>query len=277
MLACVSKRKAGEAGAPRRSCLLFVLVVFSALFLFGAAASAEGAFDKEDTFKKANELTMKGDALAALPYYEDLIRRIPGDPDLLYNAGTANLMAGKLGPAVLHLERALAVDPDCKDCRINLERALEMQKDSVIVKPTEDMERGAALDQFLKDAGLDGLAAVFLIIHLSLFAMFIARRFSKALRLRFALTLIIVCLFVAYAFSAGLLGLKLHRYENEHYSVVMNEEVIVRKGPNPNYPEAFRVHEGLKIRQGELVEDWRRIWLPNGLNGYVPENDLGKI
>ena len=60
-------------------------------------------------------------------------------------------------------------------------------------------------------------------------------------------------------------------------AVVLAEEVAVLKGPNINYPEAFKVHEGLKVKLGEQVEDWRQVWLDNGLNGYVPQSDLGEI
>lgn len=228
-------------------------------------------------FKEAFELTVKGEADRALELYDRLLKTLPRDPDLLYNAGTASLLAGRLGPAVLYLERALALDPGCEDCRINLERANELQRDRVIVKPTEDQREAASLDDLMESVGLDALAVVVIVFQLTLALVFVVRRLARSERLRFALTLVLLTVLVADLSLGGLLALKIYGYESKRYAVVLADEAAVRKGPNVNFPEAFTVHEGLKVQLGERVEDWRRIWLANGLNGYIPLYYLGEI
>ncbi len=255
------------------------MLLLSVLFLLGfwmvPPSPLFAGTDDENRFQQANELAAKGKAERALSIYEDLIAETPGDPDLLYNAGTVALQAGRLAPAVRYLERALAVAPDCSDCRANLDRALEGQKDRVIGE--KQARTGGSFDAFMEKMHLDALAVTFLVFHLLLFAILLLRRRTASERTRFALALSTGVLFILVLAFGGLLALKAYRYEAARYAVVMVEELPVRKGPNMNYPESFRIHEGLKVRLDERVEDWRRVWLANGLNGYVPEDKLGEI
>lgn len=254
-----------------------IILLLLAPCLFGGLLFADSEQALQEKFHKAYELTVKAELQPALKIYQDLISQVPYDPDLLYNAGTANLMAGKLGPAVMYLERAILIDPDCESCLYNLERAREQQQDQVIAKAGKDGQDGVSLDRFMAGINQDRLAIGFLVFHLSLLLIFILRRFINIERIRFGLTLVLILLLAADLVAGGLLALKTYGYESEQYGVVLSQEIAVRKGPNMNFPKAFEVHEGIKVRLGEKVEDWRQIWLSNGLNGYLLEKDIGEI
>jgi tetratricopeptide (TPR) repeat protein len=230
----------------------------------------------EALFAKAYEHSVKGELEEALPLYEELIRQLPADPKVLYNAGSADLRAGHLGKAVLYLERAVSLEPDCADCVYNLNKARELQQDRVIG------EQKSAADAVSTDTLMDslseaGLAIAFLIAHILLALLMLARRLTRQERSRFAVSLMLAIALAVDLGLGGLLALKVYGYEARPRAVVMDAELAVRKGPNPNYPEAFTVHEGLVLRLGERVEDWRQVWLDNGLNGYVPSASLAAI
>ncbi|RJO63606.1 MAG: hypothetical protein C4523_19775 [Myxococcales bacterium] len=257
--------------------LMAALALAVSLAAVAGMAWPQDAADPAKTFQEANALAMKGDAERALPLYESILAHLPRDPDVLYNAGTTALAAGKLGRAVLYLERAVALDPDCGDCKVNLDAARERQKDRVIVKPTEEQSEGRVFDAMMRAADLDALAVLLVILHLGFFVAWLTRRLAKTERLRFALTLTLLVLLAGDAIAGGLVAVKAFGYETRRYAVVLETEAVVRKGPNLNFPQEFVVHEGLKVRLGEAVEDWRQVWLENGLNGYIPAVALGEI
>ncbi len=260
----------------KRHYFLWLLILLCVL-TWGIVAHAENDADSRALFAKANELSMKGENENALPLYEQLLQRVPNDPDLLYNAGTTNLKAGQLGRAILYMERALSLRPDFDDCLHNLQEARELQKDRVIGQASDQRDTSISLDSVMNGMQTDTLAIVFLVFFLPLLFLLALRRWIRSERGRFGLMLANLILLVAVLVSGSLLTLKVQGYEAHRYAVVLSEETVVHEGPNLNYPDAFTVHEGLKLRLGEQVEDWRQVWLENGLNGYLPEKDLGAI
>lgn len=255
----------------RISLILGIMLVF----VFSFSLKAEE--DLQGKFKQAYDYTIKGEYEKAEPLYSELVAAVPNDPDLLYNAGTFELLSGNLGKAVLYLERALKINSDCEDCRLNLQRALELQKDKVIVKQTGEQDSSATLDEFMESIDVDTFAYWLIIFNLTLLVVFLLRRFASSERSRFSFTLVLALVICAEILFAGLLTLKSYNYEANEYAVILTEDLAVKKGPNENYKSDFNVHEGLKVRLGEKVEEWQQIWLDNGLNGYVKTENLEKI
>lgn len=245
--------------------------------ILGLGAAAALAQSPEREFSRAYEMAVKGDAKGALPLFESLLKRHPDDPDLLYNAGSTALLAGRLGPGVLYLERALLLDPTCADCRANLERARERQADRVVLNPGDKVLKTSAVDSLMDSLSADFLSKVMIVLSLAVGLLYLWRAFSKRPTRRFALVLILGFGIFLEAGVGSLLWLKLKVYETQRYGVVMPAELVVRKGPNPNYPEAFKVHEGLKVKLGENFDDYVQIVLGNGLNGYVEKRSLSEI
>lgn len=254
---------------------LLALLVFVCVTLSAGNLAAQQPPSLGELFTRAYELSVKGELDTALPLHEELVLRLPRDPMVLYNAGTAHLRAGNLGRAVLYLERALLADPGCSDCTANLSRAHELQQDRVI--GTQREGEGAGTQSLTDSLPETGLALAFLAAHVLLVLVFFARRLARAERSRFALTLLLLVALLLDAVLGGLLALKVYSDEALPRAVVMDTELTVRKGPNPNFPQAFTVHEGLVVRLGNPVEDWREIWLDNGLHGYVPARSLAPI
>jgi SH3-like domain-containing protein len=59
--------------------------------------------------------------------------------------------------------------------------------------------------------------------------------------------------------------------------VVLPDNVSVKEGADPNYRTTFAVHSGLRVRLLEREQDWVRIRLANGLEGWVRDQDVGPL
>jgi SH3-like domain-containing protein len=51
----------------------------------------------------------------------------------------------------------------------------------------------------------------------------------------------------------------------------------VREGPDPAAKVSFRLHAGLRVRLQASLNGWTRIRLPNGLVGWVPDGEVGRL
>jgi SH3-like domain-containing protein len=62
-----------------------------------------------------------------------------------------------------------------------------------------------------------------------------------------------------------------------HEGVILPDEVTVKDGPSPGASTAFQLHAGLKVRLVEHDQEWVRVRLPNGLEGWMRDAELGRL
>ena len=71
----------------------------------------------------ARALWLDGQYSEASEIYADLVRRFPGNPTFLCNLGVSLFQEKRIPESVKCFERALEINPDLKDARVNLETA----------------------------------------------------------------------------------------------------------------------------------------------------------
>jgi SH3-like domain-containing protein len=61
------------------------------------------------------------------------------------------------------------------------------------------------------------------------------------------------------------------------YAVIVSPVASIREGPAKTFRSPFEVHEGLKVRVVQREQDFLRVRLPNGIEGWVNQNDAPTI
>jgi hypothetical protein len=80
----------------------------------------------------------------------------------------------------------------------------------------------------------------------------------------------------ALALLCGLmLAGQIYLRENVVSAVILPEKVAAREGPAAATKASFAIHEGLKVRVLDREGRWLRIRLANGLEGWVPRDEVG--
>jgi len=79
------------------------------------------------------------------------------------------------------------------------------------------------------------------------------------------------------ALLSGALLLGRAHLERVPFAVILPDAAAVREGADVNYRTSFELHAGLRVRLLEHDQDWLRIRLGNGLEGWVREQDIGRI
>ena len=81
----------------------------------------------------------------------------------------------------------------------------------------------------------------------------------------------------AAALLGGALLFGRARLEKLPFGVVLPDAVAVKDGADDNYRTSFEVHAGLRVRMIERDQDWLRVRLGNGLEGWVHASQIGTL
>ena len=228
------------------------------------------------TFGAGNQSYVEGRFDQAIQRYEALVAAGVQHEDLYYNLGNAYFRSGRLGPAIYNYERALRIDPSHEDARFNMNVAREAVAERVV-----DRLKGAESDPWWVR-----LATFFSISHLTLgflaldvlfFGLLIALRFLSTGFVRTAL--MATAGFVGVAVIGSLLLLRGHIYvlDEVHQGVVVADQVVMREGADVRAHEKGKLHPGVLIRLRGREAGWLHVRLANGMEGWVPEDAIGKL
>jgi hypothetical protein len=231
----------------------------------------------DEAWRRGNDAYLHADYAGAVAAYQELDRQGLVSADLYFNLGDAYYRQGNLGRAVWAFERASTLDPDDEDARYNLTQARK-----VVDRRAHDKIEGADREPFwIRIVGALGPSTetwLFVSLYLAFFVMLAAylarRRGGDHARALLAATSSI--LGVA-ALLAGVLLAGRATLDRIPAGVILPDAVAVKEGADTNYKTSFELHAGLRVRLLDRDQDWLRIRLPNGLEGWVREQDIGRL
>ena len=251
--------------------LAFALMAALALGVFARDSRADLL---DEAWKRGNEAHLRGDYTAAAAAYQQLDRQRVISADLYYNLGVTFFRQGQLGRAIWAFERALVVSPDDEDARFNLTQARKLAGQRAHDK-LEGVEREPLWTRVVTYLGPSTEVWLFCGLYLGCFALLFLRR-SMAHDSRLAVTTA-AALLGAGALLAGLLVVGRMNLDRIPFAVVLPDKVAVKEGADTNFRTSFEVHGGLRLRVLEREQDWLRVRLANGLEGFVRVDDVGLL
>jgi hypothetical protein len=251
-----------------------LLLALAALAVVVVPAAGARADRLDEAWKRGNEAYLRGNYDQAVAAYSELDRQGIQSADLYYNLGAAHYRKGDLGRSIWAFERALALEPGAEDVRFNLALARKLA-----ARQAQDKLEGAEREPLWIRAATALTTStetwLFLVLYLGCFALlFLRRRASDDARapLAAAAGLLGVGAALLGALLAGRAAL-----DRIPFAVVLPDEVAVKEGADASYRTSFEVHAGLKVRLVEREQDWVRIRLANGLEGWVQGSSVGRI
>jgi tetratricopeptide (TPR) repeat protein len=249
------------------------IALFLALIL-GTLSRLAHADTLDEAWKRGNEAHLRGDYAAAAAAYEQLDKQQVVSADLYYNLGVTYFRLGRLGRASWAFERALVVAPDDEDARFNLTQSRKLADQRAHDK-LEGSEREALWIRVVTYVSPSTVVWFFCGLYLGCFALIFARR-RMAEDSRVAVTTGAAILGMG-ALLAGLLVLGRMNLDRIPFAVVLPDTVAVKEGADNNFRTSFEVHSGLRVRVLERDQDWLRVRLANGLEGFVRAEDIGLL
>lgn len=251
---------------------LLLAAAMVALIIAGPSPAHADFLDQ--AWKRGNDAFLRGDYSDAAAAYEQLDRQHAVSADLYYNLGVTYFRLGRLGPAIWAFERALVIAPDDDDARFNLTQARKLAGQRARDK-LEGAEREPLWTRVVTYFSPSTEVWMFCGLYVGCFVLlFVRRRASEDSRL--AVTTAAAVLGGA-ALLSGILLLGRLELERIPYAVILPDTVTVKEGADATFRTSFEVHAGLRVRVLDREQDWLRVRLANGLEGFVRAEALGLL
>lgn len=243
---------------------------------FALVALAAPARGQDEIVARANQAYQEGDWSSAIEAYDAVREAGFTSAGLEYNLGNAWFKAGDLGRAILHWERALALEPGDPDAEANLALARSLTADAIEPLPTFWLFATVSWWVDLLPRGL-------LIVLVG--GGWLALTGGGAVRIlsrRDLLARVGLWIAVTGAVVVLLLGTNLVVREagigRAERGIILVEAMPVRSAPAEDDDlTLFEVHEGTRVRIDRRTGGWVEVVLDDGKVGWVPVEALEVI
>tara|TARA_B100000929_G_scaffold9379_3_gene7919 strand:+ start:4585 stop:5334 length:750 start_codon:yes stop_codon:yes gene_type:complete len=246
--------------------IFFILLVFCTTIGFG---------QNEALFEQANKAYADGNYEDAIKKYESILDKGETAVSLYYNLANAHYKLNHIAPSIYYYEKALQLAPNDADVKNNIQFARNMAMDDI-----EDVQRtgiAKTIDDLIATFSFNTwamLAIVFMVLFVILFLFYYYGRTTLSKRIFFITSMvsILLCIVSVYfAFSQQNIQL------NNNYAIVFAEEAGVRSEPNLRGEPAFLLHEGTKAKLLEKYQEWYKIEIADGKQGWMLKENLKEL
>ncbi len=241
------------------------------IFLIGIS----GFSQNEQLFEEANTAYQQGNYKKAVNDYQEIIDNGEYSAELYYNLANAHYKLNHVAPSIYYYEKALQLKPGDNDIRNNIEFARNMAIDDIQeVEQTGMSDRVNSVIATFTYHHWAWIAIGFSVLFVILFLFYYFSRRPVAKRIlfggaAFALLLCLISVFFAFQQRSYI--------QNNEFAIIFSEEAEVRNEPNLRGEANFELHEGTKAKVLEDYQQWSRIELANGAQGWVKSENIRKL
>ena len=241
--------------------LVVSVILFSLFVCTSFNANAIDVADVQQKFVTASKYYDSGKFDEAIKIYESVADEGVKNEALFYNLGNAYFKSGKFGAAILNYKRALFINPQDSDARVNLKFAKEKLKLNDNNKIYNFIESFKFKCWFYFSVILSWTFVLLLFI-------FIKFGFKPV---RFVL----IANVILFLFSAfGVYHWNDVRKDNN--AVVIGKNPIVRYAPIRDSKEYFKLKEGETVEISDLKNNWFKILYDNK-KGWIQSDKIERI
>lgn len=252
--------------------ILYTLVVIVAATL---SASAQNRV-QDSLWQAGNDSYAMGNFTSAIESYNKILDGGYESAKLYYNLGNSYYRVKNMGKAVVYYKKALKLDPSNADAKANLAMAkarcvdkIEQVPEFMVVTWIKNVRDLLSSDSW---AGI-GIAAMVVLCIISLFFRYAIKR-SRGKTVAFILWVVAFAVVViSFAFSVS----AYNKAKGGEEAVVVSAVGSIKSSPSQDGNPIFILHEGTEVKLLETVEDWCKIEIADGRQGWVKSSDLEMI
>ena len=248
---------------------LILLLFFIALVLGSEAKDNEYYYSLA---LQGNEQYADGNYDSALTLYSTVVNSDFASANLFYNLGSTYFKLNQLAPSIYYLEKAQKLAPFDKDIAFNLSMANDQISDRIKDVPTPILGKSAAfIRNLLSIDAWAVLGTLSFLLFISLIGFYLLSNSISLKKMAFFLSIG----FLLATIGTLTLGFSALNYvQSENQAIVFSGSLSVKSEPKQSSSNLFIVHEGTRVSVLEEVNNWVRISLPDGNEGWAPLEEL---
>ncbi|MFZ1279343.1 MAG: tetratricopeptide repeat protein [Ignavibacteriaceae bacterium] len=249
----------------------YLINIFYLFILLSSFAKA----DSNSIMQSANEYYKNNRYQLAIEEYNKLLLDGFEGTSLYYNLGNAHYRLGKVGYAILYFEKALKLSPNDEDVKHNLALAKLNLQDKVDTLPPFFIFN--LWEGLLASFSVTGWTIIVYIVFILFLIVTVSYFFSRNVTEQRISFFSGAGLTVALVFAIFLLIVKMNKEYNVKDGIIFETSVVVKSSPDYSSKDSFQIHEGLKVRIEDNVDNWVKIRLNDGKIGWINEKSIGII
>lgn len=222
----------------------------------------------EEQFELANQSYNKKDYSTAIEQYENILDQGYQSADLHYNLANAYYRNREIGEAILHYERASRLKPRDKDIQHNLSFAQAQLQDEIEVLPPFFLARWWQNVQQLFSSNVWSVLSMLLLWGgIAGFVLWQLGSQRKQRQQGFIIGCILLFSSIFPVFWAmGSSKAEAHSRE----AILLVAATNLQSAPDAESATIMELHEGIKIALIDQINNWYKVRLSNGEEGWLP-------
>ena len=229
----------------------------------------------DSLYYRANEKFQNGEFENSIELYRKIILSGYESSTMYYNLGNAYFRSNKHGMARLYYEKALKLNPNNEDAKINLKFMEGLLTDKFDDIPEIFFKKWINVLIHSKNSDNWAIISMFtFVIGFVLLSIYLLLRNTLIRKISFfsSIVLIFVSL-LAFVFSG-----QLRKEETNPSSAIVTEFMVnVKSTPRETGTDLFVLHEGAKVWIEDVAGKWQEIRLSDGRRGWVPSESIEEI
>ena len=232
-------------------------------------------FFAQSGFENGNALYQKGKYQEAITAYESVFRTKKQSAELYFNIGNCYYKLNKVAPAIYNYEKALLLNPNDTEIQNNLKFAQKLQIDDI--KTVEKVGFNKLIQDFTNTFHYNtwgGIAVGLSIVFLLFFVGYYFSQITVSKRL-FFFGMFFAMLLLIVSVEAAIF--EKNQYNKDQPAIVFSEIVSVKSEPKNGATDAFVIHEGTKVYVIESLDNWDKIQLTDGNEGWIESSAIKRL
>ena len=249
------------------------LLVYISSFAVVSANTAHLSFAQNNALFDQGKQQYKAEKYQeAINNWMKIVNKGEHSSALYYNIANAHYKMNSIGPSIYYYEKALRLSPGDNEILNNLAFARNATVDAIEPLPqTIFVKWDRTVSGLLSFDGWAFVTVIYTFLFVLLFLLYFFTINTTRKRLLFVGS--ILSLFIL------LTGLIMSfRTYNKHLSdqpaIIFAESTDVKSDPSLKSETSFILHEGTKVQIIAADEDWYRIEIADGKDGWIPNTDL---
>ena len=233
-------------------------------------------FFAQSSFEKANALYQKGQYQQAVDAYEGIIKEDKQQSaELYFNLGNSYYKLNKVAPAIYNYEKALVLKPHDHETLNNLKFAKKLTIDEIKEVPKVGFAK--LIQNFTGIFNYNTWAKISVGIAFGFLLTFIGYYFSQLTLSKRIYFIGMFILLVALLLSVSAGMSEKNHFDNDRPAIVFAEVSEVRSEPQKAGSAIFLLHEGAKVYVTETIENWKKIELTDGTEGWIDSSTIKEV
>ena len=245
------------------------------IFFIASTLSLKAQAPVSPLFEEGNTAYNNGDFFKAVTLYEQTLLTGKHSASLYFNLGNAYYRLNKVTESIYNYEKAKQLDPENVDFKVNSAFAQNMTIDAIEPLPESQLSQVQNSLYALASTSIwSKIVVLFVWLFAIFFSIYLLNKTTKLKRLFFVLSLFSLILFLS---SFTIKFFANAEQENKKYAIIFSNEINIWSEPNLRAEIQFTLHEGTKVELIDSLDEWEKIRIANGSEGWIKNASLKSL